>query len=1078
MSRTIPGILLVLCLGARFCCLSLGQAADPLAKPEKKAPEATVDFNRDIRPILSNHCYACHGPDEGKRKAGLRLDQKEVAYKALQSGMVALVPGKPEESELVRRITATSETERMPLKKFGKPLSKAQIDLLRKWVEQGAEYKDHWAYLPVQRPSLPEVKNKAWARNGIDHLILARLEKEGLKPSPEADRTTLIRRVTFDLTGLPPTPEEVDAFLTDASPNAYEKLVDGLLASPHYGERMAQHWLDLARFADTNGYHIDNHRDMWKWRDWVIDAFNKNMPFDQFTIEQLAGDLLPNATLEQRIASGFNRNCMVNFEGGADPNEYHTKYVIDRVVTTSTVWLSTTLACAECHDHKYDPFTQKEFYQLYAFFNNVPEKGLDGQKDNPAPSIKVATLEQEAQLAEVRKKLADLDARIKAELAQIKVEESSGGWSAWLGPNGWMAWLSDSRPLQPQDYVWIDDGLPPGAVAQGNEGPNSWKFVSTNRPVLSGAKSHTRTAMGLSQHFFTGANPGLKIGEGDKLFTYVYLDPVNPPKTIMLQFNDGAWEHRAYWGEDAIPWGTNNTASRLPMGPLPEAGKWVRLEVEAKVVDLKAGAVLNGWAFTQVDGAVFWDKAGIHTRTPQATPTTFTSQAEWEKWEKSNKNSTLPKPIQDLLKMEPAKRNDNQTKQLRDYFVQHIYAKSRDLFDPLNREIDGLKKAEADLNNAIPATMVMQEMDKPRDTFVLIRGDFQQKGEKVSPNVPKSLPPLPDGMKADRLALAKWLVAPNHPLTSRVTVNRYWEQVFGNGIVKTGEDFGSQGEWPSHPELLDWLASEFMSPSQPSPLGGEGRVSGWDVKAFMKMLVTSAAYRQSAKVTRELVQRDPENRLLARGPRFRLNAEMIRDNALAASGLLSKRLGGPSVRPYQPPGLWEQVAFGGGFSAQSYVQSKGDDLYRRGLYIYIKRSLPYPSLFTFDAPNREVCTDRRPRTNTPLQALVLLNDPVYVECARNLGQRVLKEGGSDTESRLKYAFKLCTAREPRPEELKVLLRIYEQQLAKYRENPKAAEKLVSIGESPRPKDVDVSELAAWTAIGNVLLNLDETVTKG
>ncbi len=527
----------------------------------------------------------------------------------------------------------------------------------------------------------------------------------------------------------------------------------------------------------------------------------------------------------------------------------------------------------------------------------------------------------------------------------------------------------------------------------------------------------------------------------------------------MLQFNDGSWEHRAYWGGNQIDWGVDMSPSRRSMGPLPEVGKWARLEVNAQAVGLADGASLNGMAFTQFDGAVYWDKSGLVAAAPAAT--TFITQAAWE----SAKDAKLPKPIQDLIALTPAKRTEPQNTELRAYFIRFAYYGSRSIFEPLNQEDERLKKAEAEVNAAVPSTMVMQEMAKPRDTFLLIRGDWQNKGEKVEAGVPKSLPPLPPGVKNDRLGLARWLTASDHPLTARVTVNRYWEQLFGVGIVRTSEDFGSQGEWPSNPQLLDYLATEFVAQK-------------WDVKRFMKMLVTSATYRQSSRVTPELEQKDPENRLLARGPRFRLPAEMIRDNALAVSGLINRQLGGPSVRPYQPPGLWEQIAFGGDFSAQTYVQSHGPDLYRRSLYTFAKRSLPHPSLITFDAPNREVCTDRRPRKITHLQSLDFLNDPIYVECARVLGQRVLKEGGSDLESRLKYAFKIAAARLPTGPELTVLRRIYQKQLAKYQNNKEAALKLLSVGESKRPAELDVSELAAWTAVGNVLLNLDEVITKG
>ncbi len=555
------------------------------------------------------------------------------------------------------------------------------------------------------------------------------------------------------------------------------------------------------------------------------------------------------------------------------------------------------------------------------------------------------------------------------------------------------------------------------------------------------------------------------MGEGDKLVAHVWIDPADPPQEIMLQFNDGgSWEHRAYWGESKIEWGTADSPSRLAMGPLPPAGRWARLEVDAQAVGLAAGTAIDGWACTQFGGHAFWDKQGIESRLPQGDQLDA-NQHTWELAWRGRAGSSLPATVQAALNVDAAKRSDDESRTIREHFVRHYYTQARPTFEPLEREIAQVKKAEDELRDQFTETMVMQEMPQPRETFVLVRGDFRAKGDPVEPGVPAALSPLPKGAPANRLGLARWLVDPRNPLVARVTVNRYWQQYFGTGLVKTSEDFGSQGEAPSHGELLDWLAAEFVA-------------SGWDIKALQKLIVMSAVYRQSSHVDAERLERDPQNRLLARGPRFRLSAEMIRDNALAASGLLDDRLGGPSVSPYQPPGLWEQVGFGGDFSSQSYTQSHGRDLYRRGIYVYWKRALPYPPLITFDAPNREVCTDRRACTNTPLQALVLLNDPGFVEAARVLAQRVLREAGSSPTERIALAFKLCTARAPEPAESQVLERIYETQLARFRGDAEAAQKLTSVGESPVPADLDRAELAAWTAVANVLLNLDETITKG
>jgi hypothetical protein len=778
---------------------------------EPSSGSGVVEFDRQIRPILSENCFTCHGPDAKERKARLRLDTRDGALASLRSGGHAIVPGKSADSALIERVRSEEPGERMPPPRTKKRLTRQQIDLLRRWIDQGANWSQHWSFVPPRRRSLPPVKDKDWPRNGIDRFILARLEKEGLRPSPKADRVTLIRRLTLDLTGLPPTPAEVDAFVSDQAPNAYDKVVDRLLASPHYGERMAVDWLDAARFADTHGYHIDSGRDMTRWREWVIDAFNTNLPYDRFTVEQLAGDLLPNAGLPQKIASGFNRNHMINFEGGAIPAEYHNAYLVDRVNTTATVWLGLTVACAQCHDHKYDPISQKDYYRLYAFFNNLPENGLDGAKGNAVPVLKMPTKEQRESL----------------DLVQMEIQQYRRRLTA--------------------------------AAAVGS-------------PL-------------------------------------VFLE------------------------------GRSRTA--------------------------------------------------------------------------------------------------------------------------------GLEKQRAGIERQVPSAMVMQEMASPRDTFLLVRGQYDKPGEKVTAEVPASLPSMPKDAPKNRLGLARWLVSPEQPLMARVTVNRFWQVFFGTGLVKTAEDFGIQGELPSHPELLDWLAVEFMQK--------------WDVKALVRSIVTSATYRQSSVVTPSLHSRDPENRLLARGPRFRLQAEFIRDQALAISGLLNRKIGGASVFPYQPAGLWQELASRGdskNWSAQFFVQSKGKDLYRRSMYTFWKRTSPPPQMITFDAPDREVCTVRRSRTNTPLQALVLLNDPTYIEASRKLAERMMKEGGAANAERIDFAFRLATARHPKSAEIAVLERIYMTQRAAFAKDEASAQKLLRVGESPRDECLPLPDLAAWTMVASVILNLDETVTKG
>ncbi len=1009
------------------------------------AADRRVDFSREVRPILSDNCFKCHGPDEKERQAGLRLDREDGANVALESGARAVVPGDLAASELVRRITSDDPAVRMPPPESGKTLTPAKIEALTQWVSQGAEWKQHWSFVTPVRPTVPAVAHADRVGNPIDAFILARLEAERVEPSPAADKVTLLRRVTLDLTGLPPTPAEVDAFLSDASPSSYETVVNRLLKSPRYGEHMARVWLDLARYGDTHGLHLDNERALWKYRDWVIDAFNGNKPFDQFTVEQLAGDLLPNATLDQRIGTGFVRCNVTTGEGGSINEEVLVRYAVDRTETMSTVFLGLTLGCAVCHDHKFDPVSQKEFYQLFAFYNAAADAAMDGNTLGPPPILKVPSQGDESQLADFDRRIAEQRQRIADALARVEYTEPEP--------------VDEPPSVEPYEYVWIEDDAPKGAQLQGN---SAWEFVGQpDHPVFKGEKSTRRQAQGLSQHFFTGASPGLKIGEGDKLFTYVWLDAANPPKTIMLQFNDGAWEHRAYWGEDLIPFGAGKE-NHFAMGLLPKAGEWVRLEVDASAVGLKPGAVLNGWAFTQHDGVCYWDHSGSITRTPQDGQS-FKSLAKWEAYEKTLAQSPAPQPVRDAVKVDPGQRTPEQQKQVRDYFLERVYEGTRETFDPLHKELDALNKQRTDYDNAIPITMVMADMPQPRDTHILSRGEYSKPGEKVDPGVPSIFPPMPEGAPRNRLGLAQWLVQPSHPLTARVAVNRLWQQVFGRGLVKTAEDFGAQGEWPSHPELLDWLAVEFIE-------------SGWNIQGLMKLMVMSNTYRQSARVTPEHLAADPENKLLARGPRFRLDAETVRDSALFVSGLLVEQVGGKSVRIYQPEGIWEAVGFVGS-NTREYKRDAGQALYRRSMYTFWKRTAPHPSMMAFDAPSRETCVARRARTNTPLQALVLMNDEQYVEAARHLARRMLTEGGATPAERLSYGFRLATARVPGERELSVLTRLLEGHLAHYRAQPEAAAKLLGVGESQRPDQLDPAEHAAYAMLGNLVLNLDEAITK-
>ncbi len=1011
--------------------------------------ERPLNFSRDISPILSNNCYLCHGPDANHREGGLRLDDRNVALSKMESGKTAIVPGDAAASHLLERILSSDPDQKMPPAASGKSLTAAEIELLKRWIDEGAEYRGHWSFIPPQRVDPPTVQNTAAVRNEIDRFLVARHEADGLTPNGEADKVTLIRRLTLDLTGLPPTPAEVDAFLADESPEAYERLVDRLLQSPRFGEHFGRVWLDAARYGDTHGLHLDNERSMWPYREWVINAFNRNLPFDQFTIEQLAGDLLPNATIDQQVASGFNRCNVTTSEGGSINEEVLVRYAGDRTETMGTVWLGLTLNCSSCHDHKFDPISQKEFYSLYAFFNSLADNAMDGNALLPPPILKLPSEEQTAQLKQLDADIAAAQQQLTQLLATTDYQDPALGGAP-----------VDALSVLRRDVIWFDDDTPPGAQQQGN---TAWEFVTAETgPVHSGTKASKRTASGFSQHFFTGANPPLAIGAGDVLFTYVYLDPANPPKTIMLQFNDGSWEHRAVWGDIALaPWGSDNTPSRRHMGPLPEAGKWVRLEVAADHVGLPPDSKLNGWAFSQHDGTVYWDAPGISTRESGTQP--LRSLLAWEDQERSLKEPRAPKPILDIIKLPADQRSDAQRTQLKEHFLRYVSADHRPVFEPLNQKLDALNKAKTDLDGLIPATLVSADLAQPRDAFVLIRGAYNKPGDKVERSVPAIFPGLPEGAPRNRLGLAQWLVSPQHPLTSRVIVNRYWQHYFGTGLVKTAEDFGAQGEWPSHPELLDWLATEFI------------RI-GWDIKEFQKLIVMSAAYRRSAKVTPELLHADPENRLLARGPRFRLDAEVIRDAALFVSGLLVERPGGKSVKPYQPDGLWEAVAFVGS-NTSKFTQDNGAALYRRSLYTFWKRTSPPPSMLTFDAPSRENCTVRRSRTNTPLQSLALMNDVQYVEASRKLAERMMLDGGSQPVDRLEWGFRLVTGRKPTDPEREILRTTYESQLARYAADPAAADQLLTVGSTPRDATLAPAELAAYTMIGNVLLNLDEAVTK-
>ena len=1012
-----------------------------------------VDFNRDVRPILSDRCFTCHGPDAEDRQAGLRLDLQDHATARLASGGTAVVPHDPVTSGLLARVTSTDPDVVMPPPRINKPITSAEAEVLRRWIAQGAEYRGHWAFQRVERPAVPEVRGAAWPKTPIDRFILERLEREGLAPNQEADRVTLARRLALDLTGLPPVPADVDAFVADPSPDAYARYVDTLLASPHYGERMAIEWLDAARYADSSGYQTDSSRQNWPWRDWLIGAYNANLPFDQFTIHQLAGDMLDEPTRDQIVATGFNRNHRLNGEGGIIAEEWRVETVIDRVETTAQTWMALSAGCARCHDHKYDPLSQKEFYALFALFNNVPETGTNQGKahvggGNVEPVHVLPTPEQERELARLEQVVVDAEAAVNGALANtdalVAQWEQSIRPALAAGTEEWEAFeplelrsVGGASFRRSEDGSWFVEGaLPP---------QDTYEFetlVPADR--LGGLRLEVFPDPSL------GGGGGFgRAGNGNIVVTAIEAE-IEPPGDAAAvpvdlvraeaTYEQSGWpaagvltarrEKGKGWALDG-----NDPGRREPRRIAVFPAKPVPLPENARLVLRIRQEAFEGHTIGRF-------RLAFSARDPALLGVG---------------GSTLPQAVREALAIEAERRSPDQRAEIARFYRRNVDGPIRQAEAARDAARKSIESFQGSLTNA----MVMKE-GPPREAFVLVRGEYDKRGEQVTAGLPAFLPQLPDGTKPDRLALATWLVSRDHPLTARVWVNRLWERLFGTGLVKTSENLGSQAEYPSHPELLDWLAAEFME-------------NGWDMKRFVKLVVTSAVYRQAATVTPEKLARDPANRLLARAPRIRLPGETVRDASLAASGLLVPAIGGPSVRPWMPDGVWDETSKYG--DLRGYKAETGPGRYRRTMYTIWKRTAAPPTMLLFDAPNRETCVVKRSRTNTPLQALALLNETTFVEAAHGLATRMIVEGGETAAERITHGFRLALGRRPTPDELAALVDGFTADRATFVAAPDRAERFVAVGLVTKPDALPASELAAYSLAANVILNLDEFVMR-
>lgn len=1054
MLRIVVGIGLLLLQPVVAYCADDGEA-------DRADVDSPVDYARDIQPILANHCWNCHGPDEASRQADLRLDIREDA---IAGG--AIVPGDVEASSIIERILSTDEDQVMPPPSAKKPLSEEQKALLQTWIKSDAPFAGHWAFSVPQHRLSPLINNDSQIRNTIDAYVQHRLQLEGQQPAAEADRATLLRRVSLDLTGLPPSLRELDDFLSDTSPDAYEKVVDRLLASQHYAEMMAKQWLDLARYADTNGYNNDEDRTMWPWRDWVIRAFHENMPYDEFITQQLAGDLLPNPTEDQLIATGFLRNQGHNTEGGIIAEEYRVEYVADRVHTAATVFLGLSMQCARCHDHKYDPISQAEYYRFFALFNNLEERQASYSRFVAAePFIRVPTAVQRERTTELDTQIADFQRQIEA-----RKEQADSLAAEWLKT------LDDEQLKQYFEarlaaLISFDDAAESSAPVSGIQ----------PQPVGTTESTEGRFGKGLSLsgsgHAVIPDVTGIEFNQPFTISVWIY--PTQSGSMAILSKMDEGASYRGidlllengklvchlihHWSDNAIKVSTAETVKENQWqhvalvydGQQKAAGVHLYLDGKATTTEVHADTLSGTLATDQPFRIGLRQKSlPYHGRIDELQ----ILHREFNEQELATlianesfvvDTASLRKPSNELM---PAERE----------LIRQVYLSQIDTdFTTWQQSLQAAEQELTKLRDEYPAVMIMKEMNPPRETFVLTRGQYDQPAEKVGPGIPQVLKSTNDSDPKNRLEFAHWLVNPENPLTARVAVNRFWEHYFGAGLVETVEDFGITGEFPSHLELLDHLALAFIE-------------SGWDMKAMQKMIVMSHTYRQDSRITAQSLAIDPANRLLGRGPRYRLSAETIRDNALAVAGLLARRIGGPSVKPYQPAGLWEDVTVE---RRGKYVADEGEGLFRRSMYTFWKRTCPPPTMVSFDAPNREVCVARRSRTNTPLQSLVLMNDPTYIEAARSLAQWVLRDGGEDDNVRIDYAYRRCLARSPRPDELPIVREALMDARQRFDQDPEAANQFNSVGTIPPDANLDAKELAAWTVVSSLLLNLDETISK-